>query len=169
MPDMTLEDCFQTLELPPSSGGTQIRRAFRRLAKDHHPDLQRRPADGRRFIRIVTAYQQLQDALDLRALEDGVRQCPECESPAELLDGVDGRVACVNCLLGETRRRLLLPLPEITIVTHTVTIVLEVLSVGCLILAVVGGSTTYALASLVTALAALLILTYTCLMIKTVK
>lgn len=165
----SLEPWFRELGLRPSAGGEEIRRAFRRLAKAHHPDLQRGWAGGDRFVRIVQAYRKLREDLKLHAAADQARPCPQCGQAAELLEGLDGRFACIDCLLDVTRRRFLLPLPIVTTVSHTVVIVLEGVSVGCFGLAWARGSPALAAVSLIAGLAALALLAVTCLAVKQVR
>ncbi|MFH0980603.1 MAG: J domain-containing protein [Planctomycetota bacterium] len=166
---MTLEDCFHVLGLRPSAGGREIKSAFRRLAKAHHPDLQGEETDREPFVRIVSAYKRLQDELRLHSADDDARPCPSCGKVADLFDGSDGRAACVECLLGVTRRRRLLPLPSITTVRHGTVVLLETASLVCFFLALVKEDRAYAAASLLAGLAALLVLALTCITVKYVK
>jgi hypothetical protein len=50
------ERAYRILELPSGSGLDQVKAAFRRLAKSHHPDLTRNPHSGERFTQIAEAY-----------------------------------------------------------------------------------------------------------------
>ena len=167
--DLSLDECFRVLGLRPSAGGAEIKRAFRQLAKEHHPDLRHGRADRRTFIRIVAAYRRLHTELHLRSSEDNLRPCPSCGRAAELLDGADGRIACLDCLLGITQRRRALPLPLWTTVRHVGVIVLEAASLACFGLAVATGAFAYAVASLLTGVAALVVLALTCITVKHVK
>ncbi len=57
-----LEDPFAILEVPRDAGDADIKRAYRRLAKAHHPD--RHPNDpeaAERFKRIASAFELLSD------------------------------------------------------------------------------------------------------------
>jgi len=166
MPEISLKDCFRELDLQPSAGGAEIKRAFRRLAKAYHPDLQRGHADAKRFIRIVEAYTRLRQELRLHTADDNARLCPECRQTAELLESPDGRIACVDCLLGVTRRRLLLPFPMLRSVKHAAVIALEGVSIACLCLALARGSLTYGAVSLASGMAALATLAATCVTVK---
>ena len=169
MPEVPLDECFRVLGLRSSAGGAEIKRAFRKLAKTHHPDLQRARADRARFVRIVEAYRRLQTELRLHAADDDTHPCPACGRVAELFDGTDGRVACIDCLLGMTHRRSLLPVPSIRTVNHGAVVGLEVVSVYCLCVAMMRGSPSYAAASLLAGLAALFLLAVTCIAVKHVK
>lgn len=113
-----VEDNLRTLGLPRSASAADARAAFRRLAKQHHPDVARAAADHRRFAEIVHAYRELQQAWKDATDEHGHRRCPTCRRWAELLEGLDGRVACLDCLLGESDRRRFLPLPVLVTVRH---------------------------------------------------
>jgi molecular chaperone DnaJ len=67
---MTMKDPYQVLGVPRSASEGDIRAAFRRLGKEHHPD--RNPGDEdalRRFKEINAAYQILSDS-QKRALFD---------------------------------------------------------------------------------------------------
>jgi hypothetical protein len=166
MPDTNLEDCFRVLGLRPSAGGADIKRAFRRLAKEYHPDLRPGRPDRDEFIRIVSAYKQLQQELRLHTADDNLRPCPSCGQAAELFDGVDGQAACLDCLLGVSERRRLLPLPSIIMVKHGTVIVLETVSIVCFFLALANDSPPYGAASLLSGVAALALLALTCLTVK---
>ena len=166
---MTLDECFRVLGLRRSAGASQIKHAFRRLAKEHHPDLQHGKEDRKLFIRIVRAYRRLQSELCLHSAGEHTRPCPSCGETAELLDGVDGAAACIDCLLGVTRRRRSLPLMSITIVKHGIVILLESVGVVCLLVAVTHKSHIWAVAGLLTGLAALVVLAVTCLLVKYLK
>ena len=39
----------------------EIRRAYRHLARQHHPDISRQPRDGEYFTALTTAYEVLHD------------------------------------------------------------------------------------------------------------
>lgn len=60
---MTEGDPYLILGLSPGADLGAVRRAYRRLARRHHPGLQTRPEDGAHFDRIVTAYRNLVESL----------------------------------------------------------------------------------------------------------
>lgn len=62
-PRCSLDDPFAILEVPRDASDADIKRAYRRLAKDHHPD--RHPNDpdaAARFKRIAAAFDVLSDS-----------------------------------------------------------------------------------------------------------
>jgi DnaJ-domain-containing protein 1 len=56
-----MKDYYRILELPESADVEDIKRAYRRLAKLYHPDLNDDPSSARRFILINEAYEFLSD------------------------------------------------------------------------------------------------------------
>lgn len=59
---MGQRDHYAVLGLPPTATAAEIRAAFRRLARAHHPDVRPGDADAeRRFKRIARAYATLSD------------------------------------------------------------------------------------------------------------
>jgi tetratricopeptide (TPR) repeat protein len=62
---MKLEQCYPLLQLVPGSSLTEIKNAYRRLARLMHPDLH--PTDQgaqQRFVMLHQAYQILQDSIE---------------------------------------------------------------------------------------------------------
>jgi len=57
---------YQTLGLDPSATQDQIRRAYRALAKAHHPDVSKASGAERRFARIAAAYEVLSNTAKRR-------------------------------------------------------------------------------------------------------
>lgn len=66
---MTRRDLYETLGVPRSATPEEIKRAFRQLAREHHPDVNQDPQSDERFKEINEAYQVLSDP-DRRALYD---------------------------------------------------------------------------------------------------
>lgn len=62
---------YRVLGLAPGAGTDEIRRAYRRLARRYHPDLNPRSAAAERFIALARAYEVLNDPVQ-RALYDRV-------------------------------------------------------------------------------------------------
>ncbi|MEM7659681.1 MAG: DnaJ domain-containing protein [Bacteroidota bacterium] len=57
------QDYYQILQVNPSANAEDIKRAYRRLAREFHPDSSDHPQAHERFSRINTAYQTLSDPL----------------------------------------------------------------------------------------------------------
>jgi molecular chaperone DnaJ len=58
---MARRDYYQTLGVPRSASQEDIKRAFRQLAREHHPDVNQDPQAAERFKEINEAYQILSD------------------------------------------------------------------------------------------------------------
>lgn len=71
-------DLYGVLGVPGDASAPEIRRAYRRLARQHHPDLNPHPDGPRRFAALVHAYEILNDPAQ-RARYDRCRRSP---SPA---------------------------------------------------------------------------------------
>jgi molecular chaperone DnaJ len=54
-------DLYQVLGVSPDASGEEIKRAYRRLARQYHPDVSQDPEADRRFKEINLAYQTLSD------------------------------------------------------------------------------------------------------------
>lgn len=54
-------DLYEVLGVPPDASGEEIKRAYRRLARQYHPDVSQDPEADRRFKEINLAYQTLSD------------------------------------------------------------------------------------------------------------
>ena len=54
-------DYYQLLEVPRDASSDEIKRAYRRLARQHHPDTNADPAAEARFKEIALAYEVLSD------------------------------------------------------------------------------------------------------------
>ena len=169
MEQMSPEECFRVLELEASAGPAEVRAAFRRLAKECHPDLRMSPGGIGRFQQIVRAYRVLQHELRLHPAESDVRICPICGRYKELLEGLDGRPACAECLLGETRRKRHLPAPFMQTVKHLSVVALYVAAIVLLIQWLVTENLGYALASLACAVTGLVVLAVTVLHVREVR
>jgi len=64
-----METHYDILGLSPNAAPDEIRAAYRRLAKEYHPDINHDPDAGERFIAIQQAYETLIDP-DARARYD---------------------------------------------------------------------------------------------------
>jgi len=130
---MSPDECFRVLGLDRAASPDQVRSTFRRLAKENHPDLNPDGSQQRRFETIVKAYRTLKNELNLHPDGSDVRICPVCGQYKELLEGLDGRILCSDCLLGETRRKHFLPQPIMTTVKHLSVIGLYVAAIVLMI------------------------------------
>lgn len=54
--DVRERDCYEVLGVPRAADGEEIRRAFRRLARELHPDVSALPQAGERFRELSVAY-----------------------------------------------------------------------------------------------------------------
>jgi curved DNA-binding protein CbpA len=55
-------DHYETLGVARNASTPEIRRAYRRLARQHHPDVNSRPDGPERFAALASAYEILTDA-----------------------------------------------------------------------------------------------------------
>jgi curved DNA-binding protein len=55
------QDYYETLEVPRTASSEDIRRAYRRLARKYHPDVNKEPGAEDRFKEISEAYEVLRD------------------------------------------------------------------------------------------------------------
>lgn len=69
---MQFKDYYQTLGVEPGAGDAEIKTAYRRLARKHHPDVSKEPGAEERFKAINEAYEALRDK-DKRAAYDQLR------------------------------------------------------------------------------------------------
>ena len=169
MEKMSPEECFLMLELDASASPDEVRAAFRRLAKQNHPDLSRGRSQQKRFEQIVKAYRILKNELKLHADGSDVRICPACGRYKELLEGLDGRSLCPDCLLGEPRRKHFLPQPVITTVKHLSVVGLYVAAIVLMIQSFISEDVVPAAWSFACALAGLIILAVTVLRLRNVR
>ncbi len=133
MPRRTLEDCFRTLGLPRSAGAAEVLVAFRRLAREHHPDINPAPDGPARFIEIVESYRVLREFYRYAGPEDDWGPCPRCGQLTVLFDATGGGAACADCLLGVRRARRYLPAPLITAARHLTVVALYAVGIGCFV------------------------------------
>jgi curved DNA-binding protein len=79
---MKFKDYYQTLGVPREASADDIKHAYRRLARKHHPDLNKEPEAEARFKEIGEAYEVLKDAEKRAAYDDvGKRWQPGAEQP----------------------------------------------------------------------------------------
>ena len=162
---MTPSECMRLLGLGEAASIEQIKRAYRRLAQQLHPDKQKGdPQASARFVEISKAYRMLVNAA--RAVEQGkpIGVCWECREFGEVSIGIDGQPRCRRCVFRPAGGRLL-PLPVYVVVKCTVTCLILAVAVYLLVLAVTRGSTAYAIATFVAGILGLVSLAITCLSI----
>lgn len=58
---VSFQDYYEALEVPREASADDIRRAYRRLARKYHPDINKEPGAEDRFKRISEAYEVLRD------------------------------------------------------------------------------------------------------------
>lgn len=79
---MQFKDYYQTLGVARDASADDIKHAYRRLARKHHPDLNKEPGAEARFKEIGEAYEVLKDAQKRAAYDDvGKRWQPGAEQP----------------------------------------------------------------------------------------
>jgi hypothetical protein len=165
---LAMADHLRSLGLSVGASGDEVRAAFRRLALQYHPDLDRSPSSAQHFVEVLQAYRALQIEMGLRPNVAHYRLCPRCGQYRELLDGLDGLQGCPDCLLGITARRRLLPLLRLVTVKHVGTIALYGASILLAFAFVQRGGPLLAAASVGCAVVGLLLLFVTCMTVTDV-
>jgi len=66
-----MKDLYQVLGLTRGATSTEIKSAYRRLARKYHPDVSTSPDAGARFVQISQAYQILSNSRTRQAYERG--------------------------------------------------------------------------------------------------
>ena len=158
MRQVSLEECYRLLELPETATAEEIRAAFRRLARQHHPDTHPRQRDNRRFIEVANAYRLLREKLRVRPPDSEWGPCPACGQFSDILVGLDGRKSCADCLLGVTQRSRILPMPFIPFARHLAVLALYGACVFYLFVYLESGKTHHAAISLVCVLLGMIVL-----------
>lgn len=57
-----MENCYQILGVPSSASAAEIKRAYRKKAKELHPDISGQPENTENFRKVVQAYEILSDS-----------------------------------------------------------------------------------------------------------
>lgn len=162
---MTLVECMRLLELPDNATVEEIKRAYRRLAQQLHPDKKKGdPQAQLQFIEVSKAYRMLVNAA--RACRQGkpVGTCRDCGDFGEVSIGLDGHPRCGRCIFHPAGGRLL-PLPVFVVVKCTITIVLLAVGVYLLVVATTNDSKAYGIAAACAGMLGLISLAVTCLSI----
>jgi hypothetical protein len=157
------EECMSLLELGESASRDEIKRAYRRLAYEYHPDHAGRDAGTqRKFVAITQAYRQVIQAS--RAVDQGrpIGTCWNCREFGAVIEGLDGHARCDDCALRSRYSGRLLPLPKIVMVRCTLTIILMLVSAVLLLVAPHHHSTVSALLGVLFGVASLITLALTC-------
>lgn len=63
---------YEILGIPPTSSMDEIKTAYRRLAKQYHPDKNKDPDSSHKFIEITEAYQKLTNTSPINLLQPGL-------------------------------------------------------------------------------------------------
>lgn len=115
---MAIEDCCSILGVELFADAEAIKAAFRRIAKEHHPDVNPAAASQQVFVDAVHAYRTLLERLRHTSRDVTWGACPRCDRNETLLPTPAGDLACADCLLGRTRLRRLLPAPVMVVLRH---------------------------------------------------
>jgi DnaJ-class molecular chaperone len=111
---MSEPDLYAALDVPPDADEAEIRRAYQKLARRHHPDLAPGDAEGaRRFAAAARAFEVLSDP-ELRRSYDRLREAGEAEewveeqwrSVDEVVAQVDGGGVMRSSRRVEVRRQV---------------------------------------------------------------
>lgn len=78
-----MPDYYSILELEPGAGVSEIKRAYRKLAKEFHPDVNLLPGATEKFVLINEAYEYLIHKLQFEEQSGRRRSTPNAKSEAQ--------------------------------------------------------------------------------------
>ena len=130
---MTPVECLRVLGLPPTATRREVKRRYRRLALQLHPDRNRGNEAARtRFVEVSHAYQVLMRTARGRDRRREFGVCRDCGQYLEIFHSVDGTLLCKRCILRPKGLRFL-PMPVIVVVKCLPTAVLNASAFACLV------------------------------------
>jgi len=103
------DDYYGTLGVARDAGAPEIRRAYRRLARQHHPDRNPEPDGPERFRTLAEAYAVLNDPTR-RARYDHTIQPPARRDPRRVTQAVLARRGVLELSAREARGAVTVPL-----------------------------------------------------------
>ena len=91
---MSKRDYYDVLNVSKGATQDEIKRAYRKLAREHHPDVSKAPDAAKRFAEIQEAYDTLSDEAKRRQYDqfgfDGARSSPHARAGARYEDWPGG-------------------------------------------------------------------------------
>lgn len=156
---MKTAECYRVLGLPPNAPFSEVRRAYRKLIWEFHPDRKQNATDiSEQFSRITAAYHTLRSIAPRRATNSRrIDECPVCGHVETLYARFEGERQCSACLLAQRRKRL--PMPPMKTVRCLIPIALLAAAAVMLIHSARSGSETISAICLVMIFTALAFLT----------
>lgn len=98
-----MNDYYALLEVPPTATSAEIRRAYRRLARKYHPDLNKQaPDNDQRIKHLNEAYAILSDPIK-RAAYDSLRERRAQKPPQTRPQPQESRMSWTEGFIGFVR------------------------------------------------------------------
>jgi hypothetical protein len=85
--EVLAKDLYAVLGVARDAPAREIRRAYRRLARQHHPDLNQQPEGPEQFVRLANAYEILHDPAQRARYDRTLPQAAVASGPSGLDDG----------------------------------------------------------------------------------